>query len=93
MELWLLSISMWPIPYRSVFGSWNTMAATYALINKMLLKSHTDLLRFLLLFHGLFVFVLLYLSLFQCWHGDGFTWSIGQPRVGPGCFEESLENI
>jgi len=56
MELWLLSISIWPIPYRAVSGSWSTMAATCALINKALLKFHTDLLRFLFLFHGLFIF-------------------------------------
>lgn len=60
MELWLLSISMWPIPYRSVFGSRNTMGATYALINKVLLKFHTDLLRFLFLFHGLFFFIFIF---------------------------------
>lgn len=47
------------------------MVATCALINKVLLKFHTDLLRFLLLFHGLtnfFFFLMFYLPchLFQC---------------------------
>lgn len=60
MELWLLSISVWPIPHRSVFGSWNTMVATYALINKVLLKFHADLLRLLFLFRGLFIFILFF---------------------------------
>lgn len=32
------------------------MVASCALINKVLLKFHTDLLRFLFLFHGLFIF-------------------------------------
>lgn len=71
MELWLLSISMWPIPYRSVFGSWNTVVASYALINKVLLKFHADLLRFLFLFHGLFIFYFIFMVfchslLFEC---------------------------
>lgn len=71
MELWLLSISMWPIPYRSVFGSWNTVVASYALINKVLLKFHADLLRFLFLFHGLFIFYFIFMIfchslLFEC---------------------------
>lgn len=78
MELWLLSISMWPIPYRSVFGSWNTMVATYALINKVLLKFHTDLLRFFFLFHGLsffFFFKFFPLSPLSMLHEDELTWS------------------
>lgn len=71
MELWLLSISMWPIPYRSVFGSWNTVVVSYALINKVLLKFHADLLRFLFLFHGLFIFYFIFMIfchslLFEC---------------------------
>lgn len=40
------------------------MVATYALINKVLLKFHTDLLRFLFLFHGLFIIFLLLLFFF-----------------------------
>lgn len=41
------------------------MGATYALINKVLLKFHTDLLRFLFLFHGLFFFYFHFL-IFNC---------------------------
>lgn len=93
MELWLLSISVWPIPHRSVFGSRDTIAATYTLISKVLLKFHADLLRFLFLFHGLFVlFHSVFFFLSQRGLCNEFTWSIGQLRAGSGCFEESLEN-
>lgn len=74
------------------------MVATCALINKVLLKFHTDLLRFLFFFHGLtnfffFFNVLSPLSSFSMLQGVEFTWSTGLPRVGLVCFEEGLENI
>lgn len=68
------------------------MAATYTLINNVLLKFHADLLRFLFPFHGLFVLFHSVFFLSQCRQCNEFTWSIGQPRAWPSCFEESLEN-
>lgn len=54
------------------------MVATYALINKVLLKFHTDLLRFFFLFHGLsffFFFKFFPLSPLSMLHEDELTWS------------------
>lgn len=70
------------------------MVATYALINKVLLKFHTDLLRFFFLFHGLFFFLIFFsLSPLSMLHEDELTWSVGVPRVGLVFFQDCLETI